>query len=124
MASIPIPRPMSSSEKLAETAQAQGDLKSDDQSRPRAPTPFQEISGSSREGSRVNSPERLDALPPSDIVKSGDPTETPPCEEGQHEFKTKHGVMGILMAIALFPCGLICFFRDKEKVCVKCGAHE
>jgi hypothetical protein len=72
MASIPIPK-VASSDKLTSTTQGrtstpparketggqpnQGDLKEDDQGRPRTPTPFQEIPGSSREGSTTNNPE-------------------------------------------------------------------
>ncbi|KAF9444673.1 hypothetical protein P691DRAFT_325177 [Macrolepiota fuliginosa MF-IS2] len=105
------------------TAQAsQADIKADGQSH-RAPTPFeQETQGSSREGS-ANIPDDGNVTPPPDPANPSGDGEKAPCQEGKHEFKTKHGVMGIIMAVACFPCGLICFSRDKEDVCVRCGAR-
>ncbi|KAI0720585.1 hypothetical protein C8T65DRAFT_735912 [Cerioporus squamosus] len=44
------------------------------------------------------------------------------CASGNHDVTKKYGVCGIICAILLFPCGLICLFKDVEKRCVRCGA--
>ena len=64
------------------------------------------------------------------------------CASGNHDYSKKYGVCGIICAIVLFPCGLICllyvsiylisimglvnslalFSTDVEKRCVRCGA--
>jgi len=43
------------------------------------------------------------------------------CAQGNHERKTEYGVCGIITAIFLFPCGLICLFMDKKETCLRCG---
>lgn len=102
----------------AKTTGGQGGLKAEDKSLPRSPTPFQEIPESLHEES-VQDDAGTPVTPPPDAAN---PTKgsgellcilfneqemviecvsqgTTPCEEGKHEYKTKHGVMGILMAI-------------------------
>ncbi|KAI8986060.1 hypothetical protein BD414DRAFT_487496 [Trametes punicea] len=44
------------------------------------------------------------------------------CAAGNHDISKKHGICGIICAVLLFPCGLICLFTDVEKRCVRCGA--
>ncbi|KAI0667618.1 hypothetical protein C8Q78DRAFT_938989, partial [Trametes maxima] len=44
------------------------------------------------------------------------------CATGNHDVSKKYGVCGIICAVLLFPCGLICLFSDVEKRCVRCGA--
>lgn len=48
---------------------SQGDLKVDDQGQPRPPTPFQELQGSSREGSINNNAEERVVTPPPDAAR-------------------------------------------------------
>ncbi|THG94265.1 hypothetical protein EW026_g7170 [Hermanssonia centrifuga] len=43
------------------------------------------------------------------------------CARGQHDVETKYGMCGIITAIACFPCGLICLFKDSKKRCARCG---
>ncbi|KAI0769989.1 hypothetical protein C8Q74DRAFT_864692 [Fomes fomentarius] len=43
------------------------------------------------------------------------------CAAGNHDATKKYGICGILCAIFLFPCGLICLCTDSEKRCVRCG---
>ncbi|TBU29940.1 hypothetical protein BD309DRAFT_949373 [Dichomitus squalens] len=46
------------------------------------------------------------------------------CASGNHDYTKKYGICGIICAIVLFPCGLICLFTDVEKRCVRCGAKS
>ncbi|KAF8800561.1 hypothetical protein BYT27DRAFT_7199677 [Phlegmacium glaucopus] len=43
------------------------------------------------------------------------------CALGNHERKTEYGMFGIIMAVACFPCGLICLFMDTQDKCSRCG---
>ncbi|RPD77711.1 hypothetical protein L226DRAFT_532488, partial [Lentinus tigrinus ALCF2SS1-7] len=42
------------------------------------------------------------------------------CASGNHDVSKKYGVCGIICAILLFPCGLICLFTTLRSVA--CGA--
>ncbi len=94
---------------------------SDDQThQTRPPTSFQELQGSLHDDSQIPKDERDGVTPPPDVASPGGDTgtlcfkghatqgvnvawlEVPLCEEGKHEFKTKHGIMGILMLIVRF----------------------
>ncbi|KAI0372267.1 hypothetical protein BV20DRAFT_940334 [Pilatotrama ljubarskyi] len=64
------------------------------------------------------------------------------CAAGNHDVSKKYGICGIICAVLLFPCGLICLLwvfstflwrpstrltaiarsSDVEKRCVRCGA--
>ena len=62
------------------------------------------------------------------------------CARGEHDPETKYGVVGIILAIVCFPCGLICLWSvqdiasssrketyadlssaNKKKRCIRCG---
>lgn len=43
------------------------------------------------------------------------------CARGDHEVETKHGAMGIICAVFLFPIGLLCLFMDVKRKCTRCG---
>ncbi|KAJ3525202.1 hypothetical protein NM688_g8438 [Phlebia brevispora] len=43
------------------------------------------------------------------------------CARGDHDPVRKYGTCGIISAILLFPCGLICLFTDSKKRCARCG---
>ncbi|KAK7692011.1 hypothetical protein QCA50_005416 [Cerrena zonata] len=43
------------------------------------------------------------------------------CARGDHSLDSKHGVVGIICAILLFPIGFTCFFLDVERKCERCG---
>ncbi|KAI0070443.1 hypothetical protein K474DRAFT_1608687, partial [Panus rudis PR-1116 ss-1] len=43
------------------------------------------------------------------------------CARGNHNIEKKYGVCGIICAVLLFPCGLICLFTDRKQQCTRCG---
>ncbi|PWN91532.1 hypothetical protein FA10DRAFT_265381 [Acaromyces ingoldii] len=43
------------------------------------------------------------------------------CARGNHSYDTKFGVVGIIVAVCCFPCGLIALCIDKKEVCTRCG---
>ncbi|KAH9949822.1 hypothetical protein B0H21DRAFT_69023 [Amylocystis lapponica] len=43
------------------------------------------------------------------------------CARGDHDIHRKYGILGIVGAVVLFPCGLICLFIDSEEKCARCG---
>ncbi|KAF8307940.1 hypothetical protein DL93DRAFT_2087509 [Clavulina sp. PMI_390] len=43
------------------------------------------------------------------------------CSRGFHDYETHFGVIGIVMAILLFPFGIFCLFIDRKRKCRKCG---
>ncbi|CAL1705958.1 unnamed protein product [Somion occarium] len=43
------------------------------------------------------------------------------CARGDHDIEKKYGPCGIITALACFPCGLICLFKDVTKKCSRCG---
>ncbi|EJF63337.1 hypothetical protein BD309DRAFT_853676 [Dichomitus squalens] len=45
------------------------------------------------------------------------------CAQGNHDVTTRYGMVGILTAIFCFPIGLLALLVDKERRCVRCGAH-
>jgi len=45
------------------------------------------------------------------------------CAQGIHQRTTSYGMVGIIMAIACFPCGLIALFLDVENKCARCGVN-
>jgi len=113
--------PQTPPSRKASTLQPLQDEADDQTHQTRPPTPFQELQGSLHEDSQSPKDERGSVTPPPDAANAGGEAGTASCQEGKHEFKTKHGIMGILMLVALFPCGLICFLRDKQEVCTRCG---
>ncbi|TBU29941.1 hypothetical protein BD311DRAFT_755492 [Dichomitus squalens] len=45
------------------------------------------------------------------------------CAQGNHDATTKYGVVGIILAVVCFPCGLFALLCDREKRCVRCGVR-
>ncbi|KAK7466084.1 hypothetical protein VKT23_004809 [Stygiomarasmius scandens] len=45
------------------------------------------------------------------------------CARGAHDPETKYGCGGIVIAILLFPFGLIALFIDRERRCARCGVR-
>ncbi|KAK7692319.1 hypothetical protein QCA50_003944 [Cerrena zonata] len=43
------------------------------------------------------------------------------CARGDHSLVSKHGAVGIICAVIMFPIGFTCFFLDVEKKCERCG---
>lgn len=43
------------------------------------------------------------------------------CARGDHDIVRKHGALGIICAVILFPIGFTCFFLDVQKKCARCG---
>ncbi|TBU29953.1 hypothetical protein BD311DRAFT_247430 [Dichomitus squalens] len=48
------------------------------------------------------------------------------CAQRNYDAKTKYGVVGTILAVVCFPCGLFALLCDHEKRCVRCGVrvHE
>jgi len=45
------------------------------------------------------------------------------CARGDHDVSTRYGICGIICAVALFPCGLLCLLADRQKRCSRCGSR-
>jgi len=45
------------------------------------------------------------------------------CAQGNHESRRHFGVIGILLAVFLFPIGLFCLGVDSERNCSRCGVR-
>lgn len=43
------------------------------------------------------------------------------CAAGNHERRSKYGMLGIVCAIVFFPIGFLCMFADVEETCTRCG---